>query len=209
MKKDTRREESFIFAIYNMRHNVNEILLILPFVPVLLFSIIGAPIITVLCDISLLWLPLLIVGPIFCVLCFYFLRKKLIMNHFVKIRDISDRVELSVVSASDFEAEVSGKVFMFAYSEYMEVVLYNWLLSLNVIGEGKLKLYKVLYEKNALVYLAVCEDELNIPEQSGENYAKETASCLLLSDMLRGKAVNTRLSARLSQNGQNADNERL
>lgn len=50
MKKNVRREESFIFAIYNNRHNVNEIPLILPSILALAFAIIGALIIVGLCD---------------------------------------------------------------------------------------------------------------------------------------------------------------
>ena len=197
MKKDVRERESFIFAIYNKRHDVNEILLAVPLIFVIFFLMIGVPIIMVLCELPLVWLPVLIFGPILCVTAFYFIRKKIIMNGFVKIRDISDRVELISVQSDEFENSASGKVFMFGYSEYMEVVLYNWFLSLNVIGNGKLRIYKVFYDNCASTYLAVREDELNIPEASREEYEKETRMCLLLSDMENGKVVNVKLYARL------------
>lgn len=189
MKKDVRREESFIFAIYNKRHNVNEILLILPFILALAFAIIGAPIIVGLCDISWSWLPLLMFGPLICVIVFYGIRKKMIMNDFIKVNDVSDKVEIAEIQSGAFEDAAEGKVFMFGYSEYMKTVLYNWFDSLNVIGDGKLKMYKVFYDNNAPVYLAVCEAELNIPEESRSEYEKETRNCLLLSDMMNGKVV--------------------
>lgn len=200
MKKDVRREESFIFAIYNKRHRVNEIVLILPFALALLFSLIGAPIIMVYRNLSVPLSMLLFVGPIIIVLFFYLVRKKIIINNFVKIKDTSDRIELTEIRSDVFEAAVIGKVFMFPYSEYMETILYNWFSSMNVLGAGKLKMHKVFYDNYAPVYLAVCEADLNIPEEYKDNYEKETGTCLILSDMLHGKTVNEKIYSRLSHN---------
>lgn len=201
MKKDVHEEESFIFAIYNKRHNVNEVLLAVPLIFAIFFLMIGVPIIMVLCELLLVWIPVLIFGPILGVTAFYFIRKKIIMNGFVKIRDISDKVDLISVQSDEFESSASGKVFMFGYSEHMEVILYNWFLSLNVIGDGKLRMYKVFYDNCAATYLSVREDELNIPEAFREEYEKETGICLLLSDMENGKVVNVKLYGRLISSG--------
>lgn len=199
MKNNNRQEESFILAIHSKRHNINEMVLVLPFILVILFAIIGAPIIIALCELSVLKGLLLILGPIICVLLFYIIRKRIIINNFIKVKDTSDRIELSVTQSDEFEAGVDGRVFMFGYSEYMEKVLYNWFSSLNVIGSDKLKMHKVIYNNGAPVYLAVCEAELNIPEESKDKFEAETATCLLLSDMENGKVVNVKLCARLSQ----------
>lgn len=56
MKKDVREEESFIFAIYIKRHNVNEVLLAVPLIFVIFFLMIGIPIIMVLCELPIVWL---------------------------------------------------------------------------------------------------------------------------------------------------------
>lgn len=199
MKRDVRREESFIFAIYNIRNNTNEILLILPFILVLAFVLVGVPVIMVLCELSLILLPVLILGPVLCVSIFYIVRKKIIMSNFVRIRDVSDRIDLTEVCSDTFETAVDGRVFMFGYSEYMQTVLYNWLLSLNVTGDKKLKMYKVFYDNRALVYLAIAEAELNIPEQCRAEYERETRNCLQLSDMMRGKAVDVKVCSRLTK----------
>lgn len=198
MKKITKNEESFVFAIHNKRHDTNEILLALPFILALGFAIIGAPIIYALCDLALLWLPVLIAGPFVCFLIFYFIRKKIVFNGFFKVWDVSDKVELTEIQSDALEAADSGKVFMFPYSESMKVILYNWFCSMNVTKEGKLKMYKVFYDNYAPVYLAVCEKDLNISDEDRQNFAKETVNCLRLSDMINGKVVNTKLYSRLT-----------
>ena len=197
MKKDVRREESFIFTIYNKRNKVNEIAVLIPFILALAFSLLGAPVIIVKYNVPPLLIPLPVIGPILCVLIFYLIRKKIIINRFIKIRDVGGRVELTDVQSDDFEAAADGNVFMFGYSEYMVTVLYNWLHSLNVTGPGKLKMYKVFYDYAAPVYLAVCEKDLCIPEEVRKNYEKETAVCLHLSDMVHGKAVNMKIMERI------------
>lgn len=200
VKKDVRREESLIFAIYNKRHNTNEIVLALPFILVLLFVIIGVPILVAVCNLSYRWIPLLIFGPLLCVTAFYGIRKKIIIDGFIRIKDISDRVEIAETQADDLKASAEGRVLLFAYSEYMKTILYNWFSSLNVIGNGKLKLYHVFYDNYTLAYLAICEAELHIPEESRENYEKETRMCLQMSDTLHGKIVNEKLYARVTGN---------
>lgn len=197
MKKDIRYEESFIFAIYNKRHRTSEIVLILPFILALAFLMIGVPVITVLCDLSVLSSFLLFLGPIICVLAFYSIRKKIIINNFIKVKDIGGRTEMTAVPYEELE-KADGGVLMFGYSEYMKTVVYNWLLSLNVIGDGKLKMYKVICDDHAPVYLAIRETELIIPEESEERYASESVSCLHLSDMMRGKAVNVKVISRIT-----------
>lgn len=199
MRKDVRQEESLIFNIYNNRHQTNEIVTALPFILALAFSIIGAPIILAAFDLPFFMYPVLILGPIFLVLIFYLIRKKIIFDGFLKIRDISDRVELTDIQSHVFEAEVKGKVFMFPFSEYMEVILYNWFYSLNVIQGEKLKMYKVFYDNYAPTYLAVCEADIFISEESKEKYEKETCKCLLLSDMMNGKAVNVKIYERVKK----------
>ncbi len=200
MKKNIRNEESFIFAIYNERHNVNELLLALPFILVIFYSIIGVPIIRVMCDIQLVFLPLLLLGPIICVLAFYLIRKKIIINKFIKVKDISGKVEVTYIQSENLEKTANGKVFVFEYSEYMKVILYNWLLSLNVLKNGKLKMNKVIYDDYAPVRLAVCESDLDIPEEAKERYEKETRNLILLADMVNGKVVNQKLYSGIAKN---------
>lgn len=200
MKKNIRNEESFIFAIYNERHNVNELLLALPFILVIFYSIIGVPIIRVMCDIQLVFLPLLLFGPIICVLAFYLIRKKIIINKFIKVKDISGKVEETYIQSENLEKTANGKVFVFEYSEYMKVILYNWLLSLNVLKNGKLKMNKVIYDDYAPVCLAVCESDLDIPEEAKERYEKETRKLILLAYMVNGKVVNQKLYSGIAKN---------
>lgn len=196
VKKDVRQEEALIFAIHNKRHNTNEIILVIPFILALLFAIIGVPVIVAVFELSYLWILPLIFGPLLCVTVFYGIRKKIIIDGFLRIKDIGDRVETAEVQTNDLKASNEGRIFLFAYSEYMKTILYNWFFGLNVIGDGKLKMYKVFYDNYAPVYLAICEAELTIPVESRESFEEETRMCLQLSDTLRGRIVNEKLYAR-------------
>lgn len=204
MKKDEcrKRAEHFITRIYFTRYDTNEVLFAIPLIVAILFSIIGAPIIIVLCELSLLWSLILIFAPVGCTLFLYFARKWIVIKSFTKIKDVSDRIEVTDMKSDDFEAMVSGKVFMLEYSEYMKVILYNWFFSLNVTRDGKLKMYKVTYDDAALVYLGVCESDLDISEEAKAEYEKETFPCIQLSDMENGKVVNVLLYARLAKRQQ-------
>lgn len=198
MKKNVRKEESFILAIYNMRHNVNEVVLALPVIIVIFILLIGAPIIIVLCELTFISGLFLCLGPILAALIFYTVRKKIIMNSFIRIKDVKDCVDFKEIRPDELETFDKSKVLMFGYSEYMKVVLYNWFMGLNVIGSGKLKMYKVFYDNYALSYLAVSETDLLISEEDKVNYEKETTNIVRLSDMLDGKIVNVKLYSRLS-----------
>ncbi len=198
MKTNTRTEESFIFAIHNKRHKVNEIALALPAIIGIFFAIIGAPILGVLLDLSAWWIIGLIIGPLAVVVLFYTIRKEVIRSNFVKVKDVSDLTEVAEIAPSELEAMTGSEIFMFAYSEYMKVVLYNWFCSLHAVGDGKLKMYKVVYGNPVRAYLAIREADLTIPAEALENYKSETFTSIRLSDMEDGRVVNQKLYARLN-----------
>lgn len=198
MKKDIQYEEQFIFAIDRIRRNVKEILLIAPLSGTLLFALIGAPIIVAWCEVPIWSYPLLVTGPVVLATLFLIIRKKIIMTRFIRIGDVSDAVEMIEILSSDLENFEDGDIFMFKYSEYMVKIVYNWLYSLGVTWDGKLKMYKVFYDNHAPIYLAIRASDLVISDDVLDRYKEEARICLRLSDMAKGKAVNVKIYERVT-----------
>ncbi len=200
MKKDVRYEEQFIFSIDRMRRHVNDFVMIIPFVLAILFTIIGAPIIIVLCNIPIWACPILIIVPIPLVALIFLIRKRIIINRFLSVTDVSNKVDLTDIQSTDLEALADDEIFMFKCSDYMVKVLYNWLYSMGVIKDTKLHLYKVFYDNHAPQYLAIRKADLTIPAEVMDRFNEETFMCLHLSDMTpNGKSVNVKVYERVTK----------
>lgn len=191
-KKNVRYEESFIFSVDKMRRHVNEVVLAIPFILAFAWMILGAPLVVGLCEVPVWTYPLLLVCPPGIVILIFYVRKRIILTHFLRVRDVKDRVELTDMQSPDLETFVEEKVFMFVFSDYMVEVLYNWLYSLGVIPDGKLKMYKVYYDNHAPLSLAIREADLTISDDVSDRYKAETRLCLLASDLIKGKTVDMR-----------------
>ncbi len=200
MKKDVQYEENFIFTIDRHRRHVKEIFLWGPLTLALLYFLIGAPVIIALCDVPVWSYPILPSGPLAVVSLVLFIRKRIIMTHFIKIKDISDKVELIELQLSDFEKYKDEEIFMFKNSDYMMKILYNWLYSIGIKGDGKLKIYKVFIDNYAPTYLSIRESDLIIPPESMEMFKQESRKMLHYSDLSpQGKAVNVNVYERVTR----------
>lgn len=198
MKKNVRYEESFIFSIDRKRRHVNEMVVCITFILAFAWALIGAPIIIVLCDVPVWSYPIQFVGPIVLATLILVIRKRIIMTRFIRIDDVRDRVDLTEIQSSELETIANGKVFMFASTDYMVKVLYNWLYTMGVVGDDKLKMYKVFFDNHAPIYLAIREADLVIPADVVDRFKEETAMCLQLSDMVGGKAVDIKVCERVT-----------
>lgn len=197
--KLTSDEISFIFSIYNLRHNTNEILLILPWVIGLFFSLLGVPFIAVFCNLSPVWDIVLFIGPILVPTIILFIRRRIIIDHFLIEKNVEGKVEIVHCASHMYVANDPERVLMFGDSENMLVLIYNWLNSLGVLMDGKLKIYRILYDRRAIKYIAVDMDDLQIPRAVLENFEKETANNVRFSDIdEEGRIVNIRYYARVT-----------
>lgn len=200
MKKDVWCEEQFIFSIDRMRRHVNDLVMIIPFVLAILFTIIGAPIIIVLCNVPIWACPILIIVPIPLVALIFLIRKRIIINRFLSVTDVSNKVDLTDIQSTDLEALADDEIFMFRCSDYMVEILYNWLYSMGVIKDTKLHLYKVFYDNHAPQYLAIRKADLTIPAEAMDRFNEETFMCLRLSDMTpNGRSVNVKVYERVTK----------
>ena len=186
MKKDVCYEETFILSIDRKRRHVNEMVLCIPLILVFAWALIGAPIIIGLCDVPVWSYPIQFVGPIVLATLILIIRKRIIITRFIRIDDVRDRVDLTEIQSSELETIADGKVFMFASTDYMVKVLYNWLYTMGAVGDDKLKIYKVFFDNYAPVYLAIREADLVIPADVVDRFKEETAMCLQFSDMVGG-----------------------
>ena len=199
MTKLSKNESSLIFSIYNTRHNVNEVLLILPWLIAVAFTLIGAPIIAVLCDLPILWNIALFLGPLILATAFLFLRKKIIFTRFLKEKNIENKVEISACTSDMYAANDGDRVLVFENSENMPLILYNWFNGLGVLKGEVLKLCRLLYDNRAVNYIAVSLDDLKISEEISNEFEKETAKRIRLSDIDEmGRIVNVSVYSRMT-----------
>ncbi len=199
MKKNVRNEESFICAIHNKRHNTNEVLLLLPLVLSIFYTLIGAPIILVLCSVPGYAIPLVVICPLLFSTLFLVIRKRIVINSFIKTKDVSDKVEIIKAYSDDFGNDTNERTFVFEDSEYMVTILYNWFNYLHAIGTEKLKIYRIIYDDYKPSLLAVCKDDLIITDENRDSFEKETEHCILLSDIVNGHIVRDKLYSRITK----------
>lgn len=200
MAKLSSNESSFVFSIYKTHHKANDLIIILLIVPALAFTIIGAPIITALCNLPLGWNIALFIGPVPLVTIILLIRKKIILDNFLKEKNIEGKVEISNCASNMFTVNDGERVFMFADSENMPVVIYNWFNGFDVIKGGCLKMTRILYDNYAPKYLAVDMDDLQITEENSDVFKKETAQNLRFSDVNeQGRVVNVNLYSRVTK----------
>lgn len=201
MPKLTKDEESIIIAIHNDRHNTNEVLLIMPWVVALFFSLIGVPIITVVCETSYVWNITLFIGPVLVVTLILLARKKIICRGFLKERDIKDKVEMSWCASEMYSVDDGERILMFVNSENMPMIVYNWFKGLGVLKDDCLKMCRIVYDNRAANYFAVSMDDLQITDAVYERFDNETKNNARFSDYDEmGRLVNVRLYARLAKN---------
>lgn len=183
MKKLSKNEASLIFSIHSIRHNTNEKLLALPLLLAFAFTLIGAPIITVLCDLPLGWDITLFLGPIVLATLALLIRKKLIFDHFLRVKDIDDKVTIELCPSSMFESKDTDSVLMFENSENMPLIVYNWFDTLGVLKDQTLHMGRMIYDNHVNSYLAVDINDLLISEENSAEFNAETAHCIRLSDV--------------------------
>lgn len=192
-------ENSFIMAIYGKRHKSNDWVIAVPFILALTITLIGAPILCVL-DVPVAVKVLAFACPLPIVITALLIRKIIIINDFVKIKDTSSYVNLIDAQSTEFQKEqTEEKIFMFGYSEYMVKVVYNWFASLGVIPEGQepVTMYKVIYSPSGITYLGVKEEDLAVSDANRKQYETETEHCTLMEDIVDGKIVNVRVISRI------------
>lgn len=199
MEKLSSNEASSVFSIYNTRHNTKEVLLILPWCVGLLFSLIGVPIISVCCELPLVWDITLFMGLMVLPTLILLLRRKLIFKHFFKETNIEDKVEISYCASELFAVNDADRVFMFPNSTNEPLIIYNWFNGLGILKDGKLKMTALVYDNRASNFLAVDMDDLYISDDVSASFEKETAQSLRFSDVdEHGRIVNVRLYARVT-----------
>lgn len=199
MAKLSSNESSFVFSIYRTHHKANDLIIILLIVPALAFTIIGAPIITALCNLPLVWNIALFIGPVPLATLILLIRKKIILDKFLREKNIEGKVEISDCASNMFTVNDGERVLMFGESENMPAIIYNWFNSLGVIKGDCLKMTRILYDNYAPKYLAVDMDDLQITEENAAAFKKETAQNLRFSDVNeQGRVVNVRLYSRVT-----------
>lgn len=109
--------------------------------------------------------------PIPLVSIVLYIRKLVIVKSFITEKDVGDKVEIESVSGTEFAAKV---------------------------GNNRLKMYRVYYDKPNLVYLGIAESDLNIPEEKRDKYVRETWNWIHFSDLWNGKAINMKYAARVT-----------
>lgn len=119
-----------------------------------------------------------------------------IINRFNKVKD-KEKIDIEELHGDEPEVWKEETVFLFPYSEYMETVLYNWLKSLSILKDDKLKMYKLFLDHQKSVYLAICEKDLMISEENRHQYESETCTLIRLEDMCNGRVVNAKLISRI------------
>ncbi len=197
-----------ILSIYRGRHKSNDKVILIPFLSGLFFTLIVAPILFVVLDWSYILRLAIVIIPMPLIIGILLLRKKIIVNNFLKVKEVNDRVEMVELSSDEIEAFQSEKVFMFVYSEYMVKFVYNWFLDLSVIKGDRVRMYKIRYEPGinqfgiydqGKTFLGIRESDLSITDENREKYEKETKFSILLSDMVSGQVVNVKLYSRITK----------
>lgn len=208
MKSDNKHVNQMILSIYRGRHKSNDKVILIPFLSGLFFTLIVAPILFVVLDWSYILRLAIVIIPMPLIIGILLLRKKIIVNNFLKVKEVNDRVEMVELSSDEIEAFQSEKVFMFVYSEYMVKFVYNWFLDLSVIKGDRVRMYKIRYEPGinqfgiydqGKTFLGIRESDLSITDENREKYEKETKFSILLSDMVSGQVVNVKLYSRITK----------
>lgn len=207
-------ENSFIMAIYGKRHKSNDWVIAVPFILALTITLIGAPILCVL-DVPVAVKVLAFACPLPIVITALLIRKIIIINDFVKIKDTSSYVNLIDAQSTEFRQgmefrstdmrgfepseQTEDRIFMFGYSEYMVKVVYNWFASIGVIPRGPepFTMYKITYSPSGITYLGVKEADLAFSDANRKQYETETEHCTLMEDIVDGKIVNARVISRI------------
>lgn len=185
-------------GIYRNRHKYNDAVILVPFIAALIFSLIICPILIVVLELPPLKSVLMVFVPIPLVSIVLYIRKLVIVKSFITEKDVGDKVEIESVSGTEFAAKGDETALMFEYSELMITVVYNWLRDFAKVGNNRLKMYRVYYDKPNLVYLGIAESDLNIPEEKRDKYVRETWNCIHFSDLWNGKVVNMKYAARVT-----------
>lgn len=180
-------ENDFIMGIYRKRHKHNDIIILIPILAGLIFALIVAPILIAVCDFSLATDILMIVVPLPVICAVMYLRKVVIINKFIKERNVEDKIEIHKISCDDLRKWQDEKVLVFAYSPLMATVIYNWLKNLKVVGSSRVCMYIIEYTFQEINYLGIREKDLDINGENHTRYEYESKDCILLSDIWNGK----------------------
>lgn len=195
MKKN-EYENKFIMSIYRIRHKSNDMVIVIPFIAALLITIIVAPILTVL-EISTVIKVLAFVVPLPLVTGIMLLRKKNIIDNFVKIKEVDDLITMVELDGDNLGNMVNEKVHIFDYSEYMVKIIYNWFKALKAIGDNKITMYKISYAQSGNTFLGLKEADLILSDDNREQYEHETEMDALLEDVIEGRIVQKKIIARV------------
>lgn len=199
MPRLTSDEASFVFSIHRLRHNTNEILLILPWVLGLFFSLLGVPFIAVFCNLPFGWAAVLFLVPLLVPTLILLIRRRIIINHFLIETNVEDKIEIKQCASNMYAVDDPDRVFMFGYSENMPVIIYNWFESLGVLMDSRLKITRVSYNKRSINYIAVDMDDLRVSKENIERFENETANSIRFSDIdEEGRLTNIRFCARVT-----------
>lgn len=195
--KPSKYEDNFIMGIYRTRHKFNDVIILIPIIASLLYTILIAPILITLCDIPWPKSIYMIVVPFPLVAVILKIRKDIITQRFIKEKDVSKKVEVCDIVCNAMEEWEGEKVLMFAFSEQMVVTLFNWLDGIGAIRDERLVMYKVEYSYSQIKYIAIRENDLSITDENRGQYELESKDCLRMEDIWKGKAVDTKLVSRI------------
>lgn len=194
----TKQENDFIMSIYGMRHKYNGVVILIPCIGTLVFSLIAAPVIIAVCDTGLILSILMIVVPLPLVAGILLIRKLIIVKRFIKEKDVADKVIIHKKACNVIDEWKEERVLFFTYSENMVTLIYNWMASLGVIPDNRLTLYQIEYTFPNITYLGIRENELNLTRENREKYIFETKNCITADDIWNGKIAVSRVASRLS-----------
>ena len=206
MRVKDQYEKNYMMSVYRMRHNTNELLLVVPFILGLAYLMFGIPVAVAIFEIPFVEGLFIFAVPVILIYAFYAIRLKIIYGGFIKVKDVADKVDITEIESCELPGLSGGDVLIFTYSELMVQVLYNWFSSMGAVDEGKLHLYKVHYDNYGPVNIAVREEDLLITDDNRAQYKKETRDCIHFSDMSGSKVVNVKLYSRITQEDSEEDN---